>query len=72
MSQENTMLEYPDSLKIYYKEIPTQLFSCEIWGFFKNPLFDRTPLVAASVFNEKEFQKNLQNSWENTCPGTSF
>ena len=66
------MLEYPDSLKIYYKEIPTQLFSCEIWGFFKNPLFDRTPLVAASVFNEKEFQKNLQNSWENTCPGTSF
>ena len=66
------MLEYPDSLKIYYKEIPTQLFSCEIWEFFKNPVFDRTPLVAASVFNEKEFQKNLQNSWENTCPGTSF
>ena len=51
------MLEYPEGLKIYYNEIPTQLFSCEICKVFKNPLFDRTPLVAASVFNEKAVQK---------------
>ena len=37
------------SLQLYYKETPTQMFSCEFCEIFKNTFFQRTPLVAASA-----------------------
>ena len=35
--------------KLYYKETPTQAFSCEYFEIFKNTFLYRTLLVAASV-----------------------
>ena len=38
------------SLQLYYKEIPRQVFSCEIWEIIKNTFFYRTlPVVASGV-----------------------
>ena len=38
----------PVGLQCYEEEIPTQLFTCEIWEIFKNTFFYRTSPVAAS------------------------
>ena len=35
-------------MQCYEEEIPTQLFTCEIWEIFKNTFFYRTSPVAAS------------------------
>ena len=34
-------------LKIYEKEAPIQVFSCEYWEIFKNNIFYETPAVVA-------------------------
>ena len=36
-------------VQLYYKETPTQVFSCEICEMFKNIFLFRTPPVAASM-----------------------
>ena len=37
---------FPESLKLYYKEIPTQIVSCKICEIFKGTFFYRSPPVA--------------------------
>ena len=39
----------PPGPQRYYKETPTQVFSCETCETFKNIFFDRKPPVAASA-----------------------
>ena len=38
----------PSDLQLYERDIPTKVFSCEIYEILKNTLFYRTPVVAAS------------------------
>ena len=39
---------FPEGLQLYQKEIPTQVFSCEICEIFKNTFIHIAPPVAAS------------------------
>ena len=36
-------------LQLYYKDTPTQVFSCKVCEIFKNTFFHKTHPVAASV-----------------------
>ena len=46
-------------LQLYYKDTPTQVFSCKVCEIFKNTFSYKTPPVAASAF----FKKVLFNSY---------
>ena len=45
-----------ESLQIYQKEVPTQVFSCEICEIFKNIYFEEHMRTTSSV-SESPFQK---------------
>ena len=45
------------------KKTPTQVFSCQYWKIFKNNIFYRTLLPAASVMHSEAFYKIPVECW---------
>ena len=50
---ERNLCWFPESLQLYQKETPKQVFSCKCCKIVKNSFLYRTPLMAASGFLTK-------------------